>query len=235
MNIKAAIFDMDGTLVDSLMLWVVLWSTFGERYLNDKSFVPSVEDDKKVRTLTLKDAMYLIHKNYKLGESGEELLALANTIMNEFYANSVELKSGVREFLEYCQNKGVKMCVASATAPELIDVAMKHCDIEKYFLKVFSCGTIGKGKDEPDVFLQAAEFLCAEIKETWMFEDSLVAIETATKIGMPTVGIYDRYNFGQDRIKKIATEYIAEGETLLKIICITFVLHLIVSNFNSNK
>lgn len=217
MNINAAIFDMDGTLVDSLMLWDVLWTTFGDKYLNDKSFAPSLEDNKKVRTLTLKDAMLLIYNNYKLGESGEELLALANTIINDFYANSVKLKSGVREFLEYCKNKGVKMCIASATAPELIDVAMKHCDIEKYFLKVFSCGTIGKGKDEPDVFLQAAEFLGAEIKETWMFEDSLVAIETATKIGMPTVGIYDRYNFGQDRIKKIATEYIAEGETLLKL------------------
>ncbi len=217
MNIKAAIFDMDGTLVDSLILWDVLWSTFGERYLNDKSFVPSPEDDKKVRTLTLRDAMHLIHKNYELGESGEELLALANTIMNDFYANRVELKSGVREFLEYCKNKGVKICIASATASELIDVAMKRCDIGKYFLKVFSCGTIGKGKDEPDVFLQAAEFLGTEIKETWLFEDSLTAIETATKIGMPTVGIYDRYNFGQDRIKEIATEYIAEGETLLKL------------------
>ena len=217
MDIKVAIFDMDGTLVDSLMLWEMLWSTFGERYLNDKSFAPSIEDDKKVRTLTLKDAMHLIHKNYKLGESGEELLALANAIMNDFYANRVELKSGVGEFLEYCKHKGVKMCIASATAPELLDVAMKHCDIGKYFLKVFSCGTIGKGKEEPDVFLQAAEFLGAEIKETWLFEDSLTAIETATKIGMPTVGIYDRYNFGQDRIKKIATEYIAEGETLLKL------------------
>ena len=217
MAMKAAIFDMDGTLVDSLMLWDVLWSTFGERYLNDKSFVPSLEDDKKVRTLTLKDAMHLIHKNYMIGGSGEELLALANTIMNDFYANSVELKSGVKEFLEFCKNKGVKMCIASATAPELIDVAMEHCDIGKYFLKVFSCGVIGKGKDEPDVFLQAVEFLGAEIKETWVFEDSLVAIETATKIGMPTVGIYDRYNFGQDRIKEIATEYIAEKETLLKL------------------
>ena len=191
MNIKAAIFDMDGTLVDSLMLWDVLWSTFGEIYLNDKSFVPSVEDDKKVRTLTLKDAMYLIHKNYKLGESGEELLALANTIMNDFYANSVELKSGVREFLEYCKNKGVKMCVASATAPELIDVAMKHCDIGKYFLKVFSCSDIGKGKEEPDVFLQAAEFLGTEIEETWVFEDSLVASTTAKKAGFTVVGVYD--------------------------------------------
>lgn len=218
MNIKAAIFDMDGTLVDSLMLWDVLWSTFGEIYLNDKSFVPSVEDDKKVRTLTLKDAMYLIHRNYKLGESGEELLALANTIMNNFYANKVELKSGVREFLEYCKNKGVKMCVATATAPNLVDAAIEHCNIGKYFLKVFSCADIGKGKDEPDIFLQAAEFLNTKTSETWVFEDSLVAIETATKIGMPTVGIYDKFNYGQDKIKEIATEYIGVAETLLKLI-----------------
>ena len=218
MKIEAAIFDMDGTLVDSLMLWDVLWSTFGDKYLNDKSFSPSVEDDKKVRTLTLKDAMLLIHNNYKLGESGEELLSLANSIMIDFYANSVELKDGVREFLEHCKNKGVKMCIASATAPELIYIALKHCDIEKYFLKVFSCGTIGKGKDEPDVFLQAAEFLGAEIKDTWVFEDSLTAIETAAKIGMPTVGIYDKFNYGQDKIKEIATEYINSTETILKLI-----------------
>ena len=218
MNIKAAIFDMDGTLLDSLMLWDVLWSTFSDKYLNDRSFSPSVEDDKKVRTLTLKDAMLLIHNNYKLGESGEELLSLANSIMIDFYANSVELKDGVREFLEHCKNKGVKMCIASATAPELIYIALKHCDIEKYFLKVFSCGTIGKGKDEPDVFLQAAEFLGAEIKDTWVFEDSLTAIETAAKIGMPTVGIYDKFNYGQDKIKEIATEYINSTETILKLI-----------------
>ena len=217
MNIKVAIFDMDGTLIDSLMLWDILWSTFGERYLNDKNFVPDIEDDKKVRTLTLKDAMHLIHRNYKIGESGEELLTLANAIMKDFYANKVELKTGVREFLEYCKTKGVKMCIASATAQELIDVAMKHCNLEKYFLKVFSCAEIGKGKEEPDIFLKAIEFLGSEIKETWLFEDSLTAIETATKIGMPTVGIYDCYNFGQEKIEKIATEYIAEGETLLKL------------------
>ncbi len=218
MNIKAAIFDMDGTLVDSLSLWDVLWSTFGEKYLNDKNFTPSVEDDKKVRTITLKDAMNLIHENYNFGESGEELLALANAIMDDFYANDVGLKNGVREFLEYCKNNGIKMCIASATAPELIYIALKHCDIEKYFLKVFSCGTIGKGKDEPDIFLQAVDFLGTELKDTWVFEDSLVAIETAVKIGMPTVGIYDKYNYGQDKIKEIATEYVAEGENLLKLI-----------------
>lgn len=218
MNIKAAIFDMDGTLVDSLMLWDILWATFGERYLNDKSFKPSEEDDKKVRTLVLKDAMNLIYSNYNIGESAEELLKSANGIMKDFYANKVKLKKGVKEFLEFCKMSGVKMCIASATAPELIDVAIKHCGIENYFLKIFSCSDFGKGKEEPDVFLQAADFLGTEIKETWVFEDSLTAIETATKIGMPTVGIYDRFNYGQDMIKEISTEYIEADESLIKLI-----------------
>ena len=83
---------------------------------------------------------------------------------------------------------------------------------------MFSCADIGKGKDEPDIFLQAVDYLGAEISETWMFEDSLTAIETAVRIGMPTVGIYDRFNYGQDKIKEIATEYISSTETLLKLI-----------------
>ena len=218
MNIKAAICDMDGTLVNSLILWDVLWAKLGEKYLNDKNFVPSAEDDKKVRTLTLKDAMYLIHKNYNLGEKSDEIYQLANDLLLDFYENKVELKDGVREFLEYLYVKGVKMCIASATVPELIFVAMKHCDIEKYFSKVFSCGDIGKGKEEPDVFLLAKDHLGESLEETWVFEDSLVAIETVTKIGMPAVGMYDKFNFGQERIKEIATEYIAEGETLMKLI-----------------
>lgn len=209
---------MDGTLVDSLMLWDILWSSFGEKFLSDKNFRPSIKDDKKVRTLTLKDAMELIHKNYNLGEDKEELLELANNIMSDFYENKVELKKGVKEFLDYLYEKGAKMCIASATMPELISIAMKHLDIEKYFCKVFSCGILGKGKEEPDVFLLASDYLGESLKDTYVFEDSLVAIETATKLGMQTVGIYDRFNFGQDKISKIATEYIAEGETLLKLI-----------------
>lgn len=218
MEIKAAIFDMDGTLVDSLMLWDVLWSSFGEKYFNNKDFRPNAKDDKAVRTLTLKDAMELIHKNYNMGESGQELLNFADNLMLDFYSNTVELKSGVREFLDYCKQNGVKMCIASATAPELVKVAIKHCDIEKYFLKVFSCADLGLGKDKPDIFLLASEFFGEELKDTWVFEDSVVAIETATKIGMPTVAIYDRFNFGQEKMQEIATEYIAKGESLLKLI-----------------
>ena len=218
MKIKAAIFDMDGTLIDSLKIWNVLWSKIGEAYLNDKTFMPSAEDDKKVRTLLFKDAMELIHKNYHLGKSGNEVLALANQILIDFYGNEVTLKNGVREFLEHCKQNGVKMCLATASTPDLLNIAIKHCDIGQYFMNTFSCSILGKGKEEPDIYLLAADFLGENISETWVFEDSLVAIETATKIGMPTVGIYDRFNFGQDQIKEIATKYIGPEETLLKLI-----------------
>ena len=101
-NIKGAIFDMDGTLVDSLMLWDVLWEKFGVKFLNHEGFRPFEEDDKIVRTKTLKDAMEHIHSKYNIGNSGEELLATANELMINFYSNDVELKKGVSEFLEYC-------------------------------------------------------------------------------------------------------------------------------------
>ena len=217
MKIKAAIFDMDGTLIDSLKIWDVIWKKLGEKYLGNPNFVPNAEDDKKVRTLTLKEAMDLIHRNYGLGADGEEVWRDADRIIADFYMNEVQLKPGVRAFLDHCRREHVKMCIASATAPELLALVLKHCGIEHYFSKIFSCGTIGKGKEHPDVFLMAAEYLGEAIAETWVFEDSLVALETAVRIGMPTVGIYDRFNFGQERIKEISTEYIGDGETLMKL------------------
>ena len=217
-NIKGIIFDMDGTLVDSLMSWGIIWDKFGKKFLDGKSFQPSAEDDKAVRTMTLKDAMCFLHKAYKIGNSGQELLDEANAIMRDFYAHDVNLKKGVLKFLEYCYEKKIKMCIASATDIRLIKIALEHCKIEKYFINILSCADIGKDKDQPDIYLKALDCLGTEIEETYVFEDSCVAIHTADKIGMKTVGIYDKYNYGHDDIKKIATVYIDDGETFEKLI-----------------
>jgi len=217
-NIKGAIFDMDGTLIDSLMLWNIIWERFGSLFCEDGIFTPSPEDDKAVRTMTLKDTMNHIHQRYSIGKNGNELLEAANRIITDFYSKEVELKDGVTEFLEYCYNNGVKMCIASATDIELIKIAVKHCNIGKYFKGILSCAEIGSGKDKPDIYIKALECLGTEKNETYIFEDSYIAIETADKLGIKTVGIYDKYNYGQKEMEKTATVYIAEGETLKKLI-----------------
>ncbi len=218
LNIKVAIFDMDGTLVDSLMFWDYLWKQFGNKYLNNPNFRPKDIDDKAVRTLTLRDAMKLIYQNYGIASSAEELFSDANLVCEDFYANRVKVKTGVIEYLDYLKQNNVKMCVASASAPDSIKFALSNYGILHYFDAIFSCVEIGKGKDEPDIYLEAIKYFNAEKQTTYVFEDSLLAIQTASKIGLKTVGIYDKYNFGHDEMQKIATEYIGKNEDLTKLI-----------------
>ncbi|MBQ5810413.1 MAG: HAD family phosphatase [Clostridia bacterium] len=217
-NIQGAIFDMDGTLVDSLGFWDVLWGLIGDKYLGGKPFVPTVADEKAVRTMTLKGAMELIHDNYGVAESGEALLSFADDSIKEFYMNSVKPKGGVIEFLEALKSNGVKMVVASATAPHLVKISMQKCGLEQYFSEIVSCATLGVGKDRPDVFLLALQRLGTEKGKTWVFEDSAVALATAQSVGFATVGIFDKYTDGQDKVQAASTVYINDGESLLKLI-----------------
>ena len=218
LDVKAAIFDMDGTLVDSLMLWDILAEAMEQAYPEKSGTVISEEDNKAIRVLPLRDGMQLLHDHYGIAASGEELFQLETKVFSDFYSNRVQLKPGVREFLDHLKSRGVRMCIASATDPLLVEAALDHCGIRDYFDTVFSCGVLGKGKDTPDIYLMAEEFLGSDREHTWVFEDAFVAIRTATGIGMQTVGIYDRYNPYQDKIKEMATHYIESGETLMKLV-----------------
>ena len=217
MQIKAAIFDMDGTLIDSLILWEVFWTELGQMFLKDPAFRPAAADEKTMRTMTLDQAMNLAHDKYQLGESGQQLLAVVNEITEEFYRDRVEVKPGAREYLEHLYQQGVKMVIASGTEMPFIQIALKHCGLEKYFSHAFSCCDIGKGKEQPDIYLMAQQALGAKTEDIFVFEDSLTAIETVKKLGMQTVAIYDRNNYGQDKMQKIADYYIDDGETLMKL------------------
>lgn len=218
MDIKAAIFDMDGTLIDSLGLWEITWEELGVRLGKGAGFRPSKEDDKAIRTMLLREGMEMIHRNYDLGESGEEVHNIAVDITERFYKEQVTLKSGAREYLKYLKAKGVPMCVASATAPNLIKHAAERCGLYDYIDMFVSCADVGKGKEEPDVFLYALERLGTSLNETCVFEDSAVALTTAKNAGFLTVGIYDCHTFDHDKLKKASDIYIDKGEDYRKLI-----------------
>ncbi len=216
MNIKGAIFDLDGTLVNSLTFWKWAWPKFGEKYLGNPDFMPSKEDDKAIRTMTMLGCWEHMKKQYGFPKSAEELANETNEICEAYYRDVVDIKEGTFEFLEYLKSKGIRMCIASATVKHLVEQVVKQFGFDKYIEKVISCADIGKGKDCPDVFIAAAEYLGCDISETCVFEDSALAVSTAKKAGFYTVGIYDVNNYDHDILEANSDVYVGNGETIMK-------------------
>lgn len=217
-GLKYAIFDMDGTVVDSLSFWDFCWSEIGKKYFANPDFRPDPEFDKAIRTITMKDTAILIKERYLPEETVDNIYNLCNDLIQYYYVNVVGTKTGVTEFLDKLLENGVKMCIASATEPRFIRIIMDKCGLGKYFSFVISCTDVGAGKDKPDVFLEALRRLGGDIGEACVFEDSCVALETAEKAGFKTVGIYDKNNYGQDRLKAASDIYLSENETYYDLI-----------------
>lgn len=218
MKIKGAIFDMDGTVIDSLMFWEHLWRQIGEKYMNDADFKPAEEVDKKVRTMIYTDAMAYFKEYYKIQGETEDFIRFASDGINTFYETVAKLKPGAVAFLEHLKANGVKMCLASATAMPTLMHALTFHGILDYFSAVLSCADIGVGKDKPDIYIKAMDIMGLSADELCVFEDSFVALETAKAAGFNTVGLYDKYNFEQERLRRASDIYLGEGETLESLI-----------------
>ena len=219
MKIKGAIFDMDGTLVDSLSFWDVLWAKIGERYLGIKNFKPSEEVDKSVRTMIFTKAMAYVKDVLGIEVSEEDIVEFGTSSLANFYRDVVLCKNGAKELLDSLEAKGIKMCLATATDMKYVNIALDKLDLRKYFTAIMSCADIGKGKDQPNIYLNASEALGFERKDICVFEDSYVALETAKAIDLKTIGIFDKNNFGQDRLEKASIIYLGENKSLAELVC----------------
>ena len=218
MKIKGAIFDMDGTLVDSLSFWEVLWTRIGERYLGIKNFKPSEEVDKSVRTMIFTKAMAYVKDVLGIEANEEEIVEFGTSSLADFYRNVVLCKRGAKEILDALEAKGIKMCLATATDMKYVNIALDKLDLRKYFTAIMSCADIGKGKDQPDIYLNASAALGFDREDICVFEDSYVALETAKAIDLKTIGIFDKNNFGQDRLEKASIIYLGENRSLAELI-----------------
>ena len=188
MDKKFCIFDMDGTLVDSMGYWKQL----GREYLAQKGFTENVEPVlERIKTMTMAESTALIIRTFRLEVTPEELVDEMNQVMEEHYRRDVPLKSGIAGYLTALRERGARLCVATATDEVLARACLERLEVADCFEFILSCEAMGVGKDRPDVFLAAAHRLGAAPREIAVFEDAVYAVRSAKAAGFYTVGVYD--------------------------------------------
>ena len=213
MRIRGAIFDVDGTLLDSMFIW----DTIGEAYLRSIGYQPKENLNETFKNMSLHQAARYYQTEYGVTQSIDEIMDGVNAMLERYYRFEVSLKPGVAELLERLRQSGVKLCIATATDRHLVEAALDRCGVLSCFGEIFTCNEVGHGKDEPDIFEEALRFLGTEKAETVVFDDALYAVRTAKEAGFPVAAVYDSHEKAQDQIRMLADVYLEELTQLDKI------------------
>ena len=185
--ITGAIFDVDGTILDSMEVW----HNCGARYLAGLGIQAEPGLGDYLFTQTNETGAYYIIEHYGLDKEPEEVAAGMSQEMEKYYFREAELKEGAQALLEALKDRGVPMTVATSTDRYLVEGGFRRLGLGKFFQTIFTCTEAGATKDDPRIFFQAAESLGTDPGSTWVFEDGLYAVKTAKKAGFRTAAVFD--------------------------------------------
>lgn len=185
--IKAAIFDVDGVLLDSMPIWM----DAGARYLSSMDVNPEPDLTKVLWNMSIPEGAEYLKNHYNLKVTKEEIAQGIISKVRDFYYEEVSLKPGVKDFLEELKKRGIPMVIATSSDRSYLNAAFKRTGIDSYFKKVFTCEEIGAGKTKPDIYLAAGEYLEENPSDIIVFEDVIHAVRSAKSARFQVVGIYD--------------------------------------------
>lgn len=212
MDKRYCIFDMDGTLTDSMGLW----QNLGREYLLSKGVEPDGQLRWMIKAMTMTESAAYFMEAYSISGPPAKIVREMEEMMDAHYRRDVPLKPGVREYLLAKKAQGVHLSVATATAEPLARSCFRRLGVEDLFECIVSCETLGVSKERPDVFLLAAERMGASPADCAVFEDTLYAARTAHQAGFYTVGIFEAsYSSDWESLKALCDEAIEDWETTL--------------------
>ncbi len=209
---RAAIFDVDGTLLDSMGVWYDIT----ENYFRKHGAVITKEQGDAFQEMTLEESLPIIKSMLSLDESVEAMMEEFKQLVAYEYAYKLPLKPYAAEYLRTLYDGGVKLAIATSGYLQLCEAAFKRLEIWEYFSATALSSEVGVNKSNPDVYLLAADRLGVKPGDCMVFEDILSGINGAKRAGMCTTAVYDPTNEQfTDALKQASDHYITGWKDLL--------------------
>jgi len=202
---KGIIFDLDGTLVDSM--WV--WEAIDKEFLESKgvTFEPDFQED--IEGMSFTETCVYFKERYGLEDSVESINQELVDLALDAYTNRVIVKNHVIDLLEYFKARNIPMGIGTSNSKALAAATLKSNGIDHYFTTLNTSCEVSKGKPSPDIFLKVASVLGIEPKDCLVFEDTMAGVKAAKAAGMDVIAIYDAVTtLSEERMTEAANKFI---------------------------
>ena len=204
-DFKGAIFDLDGTLIDSMGVW----EKIDKEFLKKRNIDMPSDYIEKINSMSFeKVAQYTIER-FNLQEREEDLIKEWNEMAIYEYSNNITTKPNVKEYLAKLKENNIRIGLSTSSPKILYESVLKNNHIYEYFDVLVSLEDVKRDKNYPDIYLLTAERLDLNPQDCVGFEDVLVGINTLKKAYFKTVGVYDKYADSDiEDIKEISHKFI---------------------------
>ena len=196
-DFKCAIFDLDGTVLDS----TDIWTEIDVEFFAERGMALPEGYGKTIAPMGFERAAEYTVNTYGLKETPRQVVDVWNRMSHEKFKNDVKLKPGAKEYLEHLKGAGVALCIATASQEDMFMPALQSNGISHLFDYVTTLKEVKRGKGFPDIYLKSAEKAGFTAKECVVFEDLLAGVSGAKYGGFYTVAMYDKNS--QKDIEKI--------------------------------
>lgn len=204
-GMRAVIFDMDGTLIDSMEVWAEI----DQDFLDKRQILVPENIQKAIEGLSFMETVLYFKENFQLEESVEEIYRELIEMSIEHYRQKIPLKSGVKEFVSSLHQKGMRIGLATSSQHLLVEAVLERHDLQRYFTSIRTSCDVGRGKPFPDVFLKVAEDLQVKPAECLVFEDTVAGVLAAKRAGMKVIAVFDNNSLpDMEEIGQLADGYI---------------------------
>lgn len=202
-SIKAVIFDMDGTLIDSM--W--LWESIDIDYLARHGHTLPEDLQRVIEGMSFTETAAYFKERFQLEDSIETIIAEWNEMAGAYYRERVTMKDNAMAFLKCLSDKGIKTGIGTSNSPEMVQLIMEKFNLGDHINTYSTSCQVAAGKPSPDIYLKVAADLGVAPEECLVFEDVPAGIMAAKNAGMACCAIYDAASETLDDEKKALADY----------------------------